>query len=345
MLASDMARDTAPGPVAPASPFDYLSLLVLSWRLISACALATALAALAITFLVPKKWTAKSTFLPVSNSTNAVSSALGNIAGNLGISLPGTSPSDGPEFYVSLIKSRGIQDDVLKTRFPVGDDSLPLLDILEAEGEFEAERLEDGRDKLEGMFSASSDRATSVVAVRVTAEAPELAAAIANRFVELANKYNRENRGFQARETRRFVEERLQEAEGDLRDAENALREFRTRNRRFETPELQLEDQRLQRQVQLQQNLYLSLRQQYESARIQEVNDTPVLSVIERAIPPVRRSSPRRGRTAALALVFGAFIGAALTVSRGVVRQWREAGDPGFSRLERALGTAFSRRR
>jgi uncharacterized protein involved in exopolysaccharide biosynthesis len=93
--------------------------------------------------------------------------------------------------------------------------------------------------------------------------------------VLLVNRFNQDTRESQAGATRRFVEVQVAETEGELHNAEDSLREFRTRNRRTDTPELQFEDGRLQRQVQIQQDLYISLRQQYESARIQEVQQYP----------------------------------------------------------------------
>jgi len=50
----------------------------------------------------------------------------------------------------------------------------------------------------------------------------------------------------------------------------------------------------LQRRLNTAQDLYLTLLREFETARIEEVNDTPVLTVIDSAIPPRRKSHPRR---------------------------------------------------
>ncbi|MBK8006564.1 MAG: hypothetical protein IPK12_22460 [Gemmatimonadetes bacterium] len=248
------------------SPFDYLSLMLLRWRLIAGTAAAAGVVALATTFVLSSQWTAKTSFLPVSNAAGAVSSALGSLAGDLGITLPGGATTDGPEFYLALIKSRPIIDAVLRTRYAVGGDSLTLLEVLDAGGSTDAQRRERARDDLLDRLGASSDRTTRIVSLAIRAPDPQLAAAVANRFVELANR--------------------------------------------------------------------LSLRTQFENSRIQEVNDTPVLSVIEEAVPPVQRSSPRRGRTTALALLLGGVLGAGLALSQGAIEQLRSSADPGYARLE-----------
>lgn len=330
----------SPAPRA-ASPLDYLSTVLSRWRTVAACAGGAALAVLVLTFILAGRWTAEVIFLPVSNSASPVQSALGSLAGDLGVVLPGGSPTDAPEFYVALLDSRQIMEGVLTTRYQMKQDSTALLDILEIDGDTPAERLEKGRLKLATMYSASSDRTTKVVTITVTAPDPSLAAQIADRFVKLVDQFNKDSRESQASETRRFVEGRLAETDKALRAAEDALEAFHTRNRRFDTPELQTQEARLQRQVQIQQTLYIGLRQQYETARIQEVNDTPVLSVIEAPSPPVRPSFPRRIRLTALALVLGGLIGIGVAVGQSLTANLRVTKDPAYERLIRSWATMW----
>ena len=63
------------------------------------------------------------------------------------------------------------------------------------------------------------------------------------------------------------------------------------------------EEGRLRRQVEVRQELYLTLRREYETARIEEVNDTPVITVIDSALVPQRKSRPNRPLWAVLALM------------------------------------------
>src|SRR5438132_8548828 len=46
--------------------------------------------------------------------------------------------------------------------------------------------------------------------------------------------------------------------------------------------------------VDIRQEVSLTLRREYETARIEEVNDTPVITVIDPPVPPHERSSPKR---------------------------------------------------
>jgi uncharacterized protein involved in exopolysaccharide biosynthesis len=336
---------TAPADEKSSSPLDYLSLLLLRWRLVLACAFGAALVAVLVTFVLKRRWTADVSFLPVSTSPTPIQSAIGNLAGDLGLAIPGTSPTDSPEFYVALLKSREILDGVLTAKYQFGGDSLSLLEILEVDGDTPAEQLEKGRDRLSDLYTAASDRSTQVVTVTATAPDPELAAAVASQFVLLVNRFNQDTRESQAGATRRFVEVQVAETEGELHNAEDSLREFRTRNRRTDTPELQFEDGRLQRQVQIQQDLYISLRQQYESARIQEVNNTPVLSVIDQAVVPVKPSFPRPVRTGVIAFLIGGVIGVGFAIVQSATDNLRATRDPGFVRLRQAWSSMWDEMR
>jgi uncharacterized protein involved in exopolysaccharide biosynthesis len=113
------------------------------------------------------------------------------------------------------------------------------------------------------------------------------------------------------------VEARLAEARTELVDAENRLATFLERNRRYQdSPELTFEAARLQRQVDLQQQVYASLAQAYEKARIDEVRNTPVLSVVDSPdVLPGGRGLVRRA-------LLGALLGAALAFLVVVVREY-----------------------
>src|SRR5207249_3673934 len=108
----------------------------------------------------------------------------------------------------------------------------------------------------------------------------------------------------QSRERRRFVGERLQQAERELRDAEAQHLRFLQANRRYAgSPLLAFEENRLTRQVQLRQEVFQTLTREYEEARIAEVQDTPLLTTIDPAVPPDRRTSPRRKLMVLLAAI------------------------------------------
>src|SRR5207244_4476199 len=89
------------------------------------------------------------------------------------------------------------------------------------------------------------------------------------------------------------LEGRSQEALTELRTAEQAMQDFLVRNRQYQnSPPLQFEASRLQRRIDLTQQVYTNLVQAYEQARVAEVRNTPVLTIIDKpegsAQPSVR---------------------------------------------------------
>src|SRR2546428_650042 len=96
----------------------------------------------------------------------------------------------------------------------------------------------------------------------------------------LVNTFNLERRQSRAAQEKRFVETRRTEARDELQVAEDRLKSFLERNRDYRnSPQLVFDQERLAREVALRQQLLTSLSQAYEQARIDEVRDTPVITV------------------------------------------------------------------
>ena len=82
------------------------------------------------------------------------------------------------------------------------------------------------------------------------------------------------------------------EVRRDLQEAENRLAGFLKVNRDYQNaPDLRFQYDRLNREVSIQQQLFVSLAQSFEQAKIDEVRDTPVISVVEAPEVPARPDS------------------------------------------------------
>jgi uncharacterized protein involved in exopolysaccharide biosynthesis len=287
------------------------------WRLVAVCSLAAGLLAAVISLLLPSVYTAQTTFTPVASSqgmSGGLASLMG-LAGQLGLSSLASAGAGGlpPEYFAEVLHSRSVLEGTLQSSFPVGDSAGPqrtLLDILEVKGSTLRGRLEDGVRELDDHIVASVDKRTGVVSLRVKSRSPAVSAGVANRMVDLLDAFNLDRRQVQSREQRRFTGERVQQAQQELRDAEAALLRFLTANREYRgSPLLEYQAAKLQRDVQVKQEVYLTLAKAYEEARIAEVRDIPVLTVIDSAVAPVRRSFPRRTLNTLLGLLLGAIAG------------------------------------
>jgi tyrosine-protein kinase Etk/Wzc len=134
---------------------------------------------------------------------------------------------------------------------------------------------------------------------------------LAERLVKGVNQFNLETRKSQAAAERQFVEAQAAAAEVALREAEDRLQNFLQRNRETGgSPQLVFERDRLQRDVNLRQQLYSTLLQSREEAKIREVRDTPVITVIE----PPRLPIVGESRKTIQKFLMGAFAGAVIGI-------------------------------
>ena len=77
--------------------------------------------------------------------------------------------------------------------------------------------------------------------------------------------------------------------------AEDNLKSFRESNMRIEkSPELLLEQGRLNREIRVQEELYLTLKKEFEIVRIEEVKSLPLVRILDNPRPPLEKSRPRR---------------------------------------------------
>ncbi|MBN1895400.1 polysaccharide biosynthesis tyrosine autokinase [bacterium] len=74
-------------------------------------------------------------------------------------------------------------------------------------------------------------------------------------------------------------------------------------------PAKSLELARLERDVQVNNKLYVMLREKYEETQIREAGTSGIVQVVDRAIPPVSYIRPRTGMNLVLGLVFGLLLG------------------------------------
>jgi uncharacterized protein involved in exopolysaccharide biosynthesis len=142
--------------------------------------------------------------------------------------------------------------------------------------------LLDAIEAMRNRIDVSTDMNARTLVIKTTADDPELAEFINGRVLELINRFNLERRRNQASEEMRFTEERLQAARHELERAEASLEQFLEQNRTYEqSPQLRFEYSRLQRRLDLRQQVYTSLAEAHEQARIEAVRNTPVITIVE----------------------------------------------------------------
>lgn len=193
---------------------DYFKVIVKWRRLIAFNTAVITILTVVISLVLPKRYTATATLLPPVEQTEilGISSFLGT--GGLGgmarmAGLPGmATPSD---LFARILKSRKVMEGVIEE-----------CNLMQ---EYKAGTIEEALRKLGGA-TALELSPEALISISVDANAPVLAADIANSYVDELDKFNREVNMTRGKKNRIFIEKRLEKVEQDLKAAEESLRVF-----------------------------------------------------------------------------------------------------------------------
>jgi uncharacterized protein involved in exopolysaccharide biosynthesis len=181
--------------------------------------------------------------------------------------------------------------------------------------EFEA--VKDLRDRI----NANIDQRSGVISISVEFPDPLVSAQIADYAVKYLTDYITEYRVEKAQKDLTFIQGRYTEKEGEFHQAQLILAQFRDANRNIVTAGAQTEEQRLQDQYNLAFNVFNSLAQQLEQARIKVQEETPVIKVLEPVQVPIERYKPRRAIIILLSIFLGWFIGVTMLFGRIILEK------------------------
>lgn len=139
----------------------------------------------------------------------------------------------------------------------------------------------------------------------------------------------------------------LQIAEHELAGLREQVGQMEGRDRPSGSSDLSLKDVskagmdylRAQRQVQFQQAFFDVLQRQFEAAKLDEAREAAIIQVVEPAIEPERKSSPKRAVILLIAAFIGLFLGclAALILRRFELEKMDPEGSVALQRLKAAL--------
>lgn len=311
------------------------------WRILKYMLVGGLIAGLAI-WVSPPSYVATASFIPQSNDANK--SGLATLAGQFGVSLPTGDESLSPDFYAQLLRSRVLLAPIASDTFAMPGNPtrrVAVPDLFGVSGGTARRKQERVVARLQDVVGSSVVASTGLVRVRAATRWPSVSLAIVTKLVEGVNTFNQKTRQSQASAERKFVENRLGVARADLRAAEDRLEFFLRTNRDISaSPGASFERDRLQRDVTLQRELVNSLTQSLEDARIREVRDTPLITVVE--TPDVPSSAEPRHwlRTIVLGAVSGGFVGIGVALLSGLFVRRRKRGDPEAEEFGYALAEA-----
>lgn len=338
------------------SPYRIGAALLRAWRWVLVLPTATALLALVALLVLPPSYTAVASFVPTS--ADASMSRLAGLAAQFGVPVGMSAAGVSPDFYAELLRSRTILEPTLRRQYVVpaptrffglfGGDTLrgDLVALLEHDKGDAAKDFEETLEELAELLNAEVLLTSGQVRVSMATRYPSLSLDVVKEVLSQTQAFDIERRQTQASAEREFVEERLASFEKDLLAAEAGLMRFLTDNRQFQSsPTLMFEHDRLQREVALRHTLYSSTFQSYEQARVEEVRNTPVITIVETPFVP-GRADRRKAlvKAAAVAVLVG--MGAVLLVLVGqIMRETRSARSEDHAEFVAARAETFGRLR
>ena len=176
------------------------------------------------------------------------------------------------------------------------------------------------KETLLNSITYSEDNNTSLHKISISVSAfPLLSQQIAESAFKSIITYSTEVTNIKGKEKRNFIEDRLQSVKADLENAENQMQIFLEKNKDLNSPALVLKQERIERNIDLYAQLYLSLSDQLEIAKIDEKDFTSSVFLLDSAT----LSSYKHGR-GLLESIMLIFIAVFISATAWEVYKYRE---------------------
>lgn len=253
-------------------------------------------------------------FIPTENYSG---SALSGIARQFGFN-PGANANfdiSSSALYPEIVTSRTFAAKLLQKEFYTEkyEQKLPLIAIFS----YGTDTPSVGMDTLILRTSAripsmiKFDKDIPFLILNVTTEEALFSKELADAVLEELDKLQREFKSQKVIEKKVYIEQQIDIAQNELKKLEEKLKNFRETNRRIETsPTLMLIHDRMQRDVEVQQGIFLTLKQQFELTKIEEVQKSSFVQVLDSPSLPLRISNP----TKTSSYILGGFAGLFLSL-------------------------------
>ena len=199
----------------------FMILLKYRWIIIRNT-LITLAAAVLLTFILPKKWTAETTLMPPEKDTSPGMASMME-----GVDLPGlpfAEKTSSTDLLLELLKSKSLSACMLERSFACNGDTVALYKITG----FPSVKI--GTQKMY-KFAQFAKSKQGIISIRVELGDPVLAATVANAFVEELDRINQQKNVSRAKNSRLYIEEQLKNTHQQLVSATKRLAEFQQKNR------------------------------------------------------------------------------------------------------------------
>lgn len=189
------------------SLLDLLQVIVENLRILILAPLGVGILALGISFFIPPSFTANTAFLP-QQQASAAASMLQSLGAIGGIACAAAEIKNLADQYVAFLQSRAVQDALIK-RFDLQE-------------RYQQDFQESTRKTLAGMSKISAGK-DGLITIAVEEEDPQIAADIANAYVDELSQLLSRLAVTEAQQRRVFFEKQLQQTKAKLVAAQQTL--------------------------------------------------------------------------------------------------------------------------
>jgi len=242
---------------------------------------------------------------------------LAGLASQFGVNVPTGAQADlsSPSLYPELLRSRTFAEKILDKKFYTKEfeKELSLLAILTHGDEPSVVGKEtlvtQALGSLGKILEFEQDPSNTFSMIKVTASDPLFAKQLAEVTLAELEALNRFFKSQTVNEKTFFIKQRITSVKDELELLEQATKEFNEQNRQVTSPALQLDQDRLTRDVEIQKSIYLTLKQQLELAKIEEVQEASIVQVLDKPQVPLGPSNKNLKLAVLLAGLLGVVIG------------------------------------
>lgn len=255
------------------------------------------------------------TLYPAKQAESSGLSGLMSLGANLG--LPGVAAKDPTDILTDIAKTNSFLGRIIGKHYYSQKLGKPatLREIFPGKAKRQELRNFYLLESLRKTIEFESNKHSGVLTIKVQAPEAQLAKDLADTVIAELNLYYRELMSSKKASYRIFLEKRMAEASANLQESEDNLRNYRQRNMlATNSPEQMLLMARYQRDIRINEELYLTLKKEYEVARLEEQKDLPALDVLDSPEVPLFKTGPQRRKFVLFFGFLGLLAGVAVSV-------------------------------
>ena len=298
-----------------------------------------------IQFIKPPEYISSATILIPENKINSIG-GLGGLASQFGVNLPSSEQADlsSPHILPDLLQSRTFGEKLLKKKFYTEkfNKNLSLEKILNnGKANIQKEKMvSNALSELRKMISFNQNPQSSFSTIFVKTNEPEFSKKLAEAILLELELLNRFFKSQTVSEKLSFIENRIESVSDDLDKSEKILKVFNERNRQVNSPSLKLEQNRLNQDLEIHRSIFLTLKQQYELAKIEEIQESSILQVLDQPQLPLLTAN----RNLKIGIILSSFFGIALGIVMAFIRSYIDNNDIDERRKIRRIRTFLKKK-